>query len=498
MAFLSQSSVIRLYKSVIDETIASSREAFLDEGVDEQVLIELKTLWESKVTSNKAVQITPPEQSSGANVDQMHQGSGANSSTGGPSAGASTSTNRKKPIKRNTGEQQQQQPITQSVAPNNVYQQATLQQQHQQQQQAGTSQQNVTTNGSSVLLASGGAANKTVVTNTNSNNTTNTQQTTQQQQQMAPQQQQQQQQQTLPQQTMFSSMLDPTKVVPIQITLPPQTGMQETTGRVLTIQVPATALIGNQLQQVLTGPVISATMRLPQQQASNLLQQHVNAALQGQNSPLLAKAIPQVDGSLSIVDDPDPELNIEFPDIFALARALNMCNDLKQKQRKQQIKRKRKILSKQMNELKESQEEDGTNIDTSSPNINTNVLAPPSPAPLIQLDGQNFEHGLLEDSSEDEDDVSDDVSEDEELDEDKEDEDVDIDGGGMEEEPLNSEDDVSEEDPTDLFDTENVVVCQYDKINRSRNKWKFYLKDGIMNLDGKDFIFQKITGDAEW
>jgi hypothetical protein len=29
---------------------------------------------------------------------------------------------------------------------------------------------------------------------------------------------------------------------------------------------------------------------------------------------------------------------------------------------------------------------------------------------------------------------------------------------------LNSGDDVSEEDPTELFDTENVVVCQYDKV----------------------------------
>jgi hypothetical protein len=31
-------------------------------------------------------------------------------------------------------------------------------------------------------------------------------------------------------------------------------------------------------------------------------------------------------------------------------------------------------------------------------------------------------------------------------------------------EPLNSGDDVSEEDPSDLFETDNVVVCQYDKV----------------------------------
>lgn len=34
-----------------------------------------------------------------------------------------------------------------------------------------------------------------------------------------------------------------------------------------------------------------------------------------------------------------------------------------------------------------------------------------------------------------------------------------------EEEPLNSEDDVTDdEEQADLFDTDNVVVCQYDKV----------------------------------
>ena len=36
------------------------------------------------------------------------------------------------------------------------------------------------------------------------------------------------------------------------------------------------------------------------------------------------------------------------------------------------------------------------------------------------------------------------------------------------------------------------------QINRNKNKWKFYLKDGIMNLNGKDYVFQKANGDAEW
>ncbi|XP_071743757.1 uncharacterized protein [Lepeophtheirus salmonis] len=118
---------------------------------------------------------------------------------------------------------------------------------------------------------------------------------------------------------------------------------------------------------------------------------------------------------------------------------------------------------------------------------------------LIQMDGAN-------DSSDD--DIDNDEDDEDEDDEDEDDEDEDDDGdniddedneeGGVEEEPLGSNDDISEEDPSDLFDTDNVVVCQYDKITRARNKWKFHLKDGIMHLNGKDYVFQRANGDAEW
>ncbi|KAM4694214.1 TFIIA-alpha and beta-like factor [Discoglossus pictus] len=68
----------------------------------------------------------------------------------------------------------------------------------------------------------------------------------------------------------------------------------------------------------------------------------------------------------------------------------------------------------------------------------------------------------------------------------------------IEEDPLNSGDDVSEQEVPDLFDTDNVIVCQYDKIHRSKNKWKFYLKDGVMSFGGKDYVFSKAIGEAEW
>jgi len=112
---------------------------------------------------------------------------------------------------------------------------------------------------------------------------------------------------------------------------------------------------------------------------------------------------------------------------------------------------------------------------------------------ILQVDGPA-------DSSDEEDAVDDDDDGDDD-DDDDDDDDIDPDGDddeGVEEEPLGSEDDISDEDASDLFETDNVVVCQYDKITRARNKWKFHLKDGIMNLNGKDYVFQRAHGDAEW
>ena len=117
-------------------------------------------------------------------------------------------------------------------------------------------------------------------------------------------------------------------------------------------------------------------------------------------------------------------------------------------------------------------------------------------APLSQVDGPHEDSSDEEENLDDDDDDDDDADEDDDDDLDKEDEDNE--DGGAEEEPLGSDDDISDEDPADLFDTENVVVCQYDRITRARNKWKFHLKDGIMNLNGRDYVFQKANGDAEW
>jgi transcription initiation factor TFIIA large subunit len=116
---------------------------------------------------------------------------------------------------------------------------------------------------------------------------------------------------------------------------------------------------------------------------------------------------------------------------------------------------------------------------------------------FVQVDGQTAGGDSSEDEDEDDDDdddLDDDADDrDDEREEEPEEE-------GQDEEPLNSDDDVSDAEGSSerLYDIENVVVCQFDKITRTRNKWKFHLKDGIMNLNGKDYVFQKATGDAEW
>lgn len=108
---------------------------------------------------------------------------------------------------------------------------------------------------------------------------------------------------------------------------------------------------------------------------------------------------------------------------------------------------------------------------------------------VFQVDGNNSSS-----DDDDDDDEDGDLNEDDSSDRDPDDEDI----PGVEDEPLNSEDDVSDNDPEELFDTENVVVCQYEKISRVRNKWRFYLKDGIMNIQGRDYVFLKASGEAEW
>lgn len=323
---MSQLSVMKLYTAVVDDVITGVRDCFLDDGVDEQVLQELKQLWKNKLQASGAMDPPNPEPILPPPPPVLHHFPKANGSNIMPKREPQQSSSQ-----QNSG--------VEHGAPSNI---------------PGAHAPHV---------------------------------------------------------------LDPNNKVPVQLTLPAVPGVPGSQPRSFTIQIPASALNGNKLHQVLTGPIINTTISLPQPLAATFLQQHINSALAGQQNDF--------DGGGGGRSGAAP---------FSLDGALDSSDD------------------------------EGSNVG----------------------DGSDDAAG---DDDEDEESVEERAEEEEE----ERDE-----SGGAEEEPLNSGDDVSDEEPGDMFDTDNVVVCQYDKITRSRNKWKFYLKDGIMNLAGKDYVFQKANGDAEW
>eukprot|EP00217_Crustomastix_stigmatica_P005648 CAMPEP_0183792986 /NCGR_PEP_ID=MMETSP0803_2-20130417/2934_1 /TAXON_ID=195967 /ORGANISM="Crustomastix stigmata, Strain CCMP3273" /LENGTH=283 /DNA_ID=CAMNT_0026037359 /DNA_START=32 /DNA_END=880 /DNA_ORIENTATION=- len=42
----------------------------------------------------------------------------------------------------------------------------------------------------------------------------------------------------------------------------------------------------------------------------------------------------------------------------------------------------------------------------------------------------------------------------------------------------------------------NLVLCQFDKVARTKNKWKCVLREGVMHLNGTEEVFQECTGDS--
>ncbi|KAJ3542821.1 hypothetical protein NMY22_g3368 [Coprinellus aureogranulatus] len=50
----------------------------------------------------------------------------------------------------------------------------------------------------------------------------------------------------------------------------------------------------------------------------------------------------------------------------------------------------------------------------------------------------------------------------------------------------------------------DIVFCTYDKVTpyfpvaRVKNKWKCVLKDGMIHVNGKDYLFAKCNGEFEW
>lgn len=58
--------------------------------------------------------------------------------------------------------------------------------------------------------------------------------------------------------------------------------------------------------------------------------------------------------------------------------------------------------------------------------------------------------------------------------------------------------DSEKSDDDDAEQEGRIMLCLYDKVQRVKNKWKCSLKEGIANIEGRDFVFQRATGESEW
>jgi len=68
----------------------------------------------------------------------------------------------------------------------------------------------------------------------------------------------------------------------------------------------------------------------------------------------------------------------------------------------------------------------------------------------------------------------------------------------LDEDAINSDLDDSDDDPVDDDeDIEGVVpqimLCMYDKVQRTKNKWKCVLKDGVMTVNGKECVLLQVV-----
>ncbi|KAF5744577.1 Transcription initiation factor IIA subunit 1 [Tripterygium wilfordii] len=73
-------------------------------------------------------------------------------------------------------------------------------------------------------------------------------------------------------------------------------------------------------------------------------------------------------------------------------------------------------------------------------------------------------------------------------------------GDDEEDEPLNENDDdeLDDLDQGEELNTQHLVLAQFDKVTRTKSRWKCTLKDGIMHINNKDILFNKATGEFDF
>lgn len=47
-------------------------------------------------------------------------------------------------------------------------------------------------------------------------------------------------------------------------------------------------------------------------------------------------------------------------------------------------------------------------------------------------------------------------------------------------------------------ETSNLTLAQFDRVHRSKSKYKCSLREGVMNIMGRDYLFSTATGDFDW
>ncbi|KAK0734358.1 transcription factor IIA, alpha/beta subunit [Lasiosphaeria miniovina] len=72
----------------------------------------------------------------------------------------------------------------------------------------------------------------------------------------------------------------------------------------------------------------------------------------------------------------------------------------------------------------------------------------------------------------------------------------------LDEDAINSDLDDSEEEKDEEEEDDDsmghMMLCMYDKVQRVKNKWKCTLKDGVLTVNGREYVFHKATGEYEW
>jgi transcription initiation factor TFIIA large subunit len=63
---------------------------------------------------------------------------------------------------------------------------------------------------------------------------------------------------------------------------------------------------------------------------------------------------------------------------------------------------------------------------------------------------------------------------------------------------LDDPDEAGDDDEDDDESMGHMMLCMYDKVQRVKNKWKCVLKDGVLTVNGKEYVFIKATGEYEW